>query len=125
MARVIGYGGSLWWNAANIVGIREWSMDYVVTPVDTSGYDSGQDKEFLAGQREWSGTFAGPKNQAPLPIAGAIVVVILYETNADATRKWEGNAFITGIHPTSAIDGIVQYSYDFQGTGTIATVPTA
>ena len=123
MARVAGYGGQV--NIAGaILGIKEWSIDYSVAAIDSSGYDTAQDKTFMAGQKEWSGSFSGPKNQAPEAI-GVGVTFIFYEIAADATRRWEGDGFITSIKPASSVDGIVMYAYDFQGSGALAAVPTA
>lgn len=121
MPRVVGYGGDLLAPAA-IPGIREWSIDYVATAIDDSGYDGGQDKTFIIGQKEWSGSFGGPKNQAPLALGTSITFE--FQESAVGTQKWVGDAFITNIRPTSSVDGIVMYSYDFQGSGALATLPT-
>lgn len=123
MPRVVGYGGQVQAPGA-IAGIREWSIDYVAATVDTSGYDTGQDKAFLVGQKEWSGSFSGLKNQAPLA-CGAAIRFIFYETAADATRRWEGDGFITSVRAASVVDGVVTYAYDFQGTAALVAVPTA
>ena len=123
MARVAGYQGQV--NIGGAVdGIREWTIDYVAAAIDSSGYDSGRPKRFEAGQTEWSGSFSGPKNQAPEGI-GAAVTFIFYEIAADATRRWEGDGFITSVGGTSVVDGIVMYSYTFQGSGAFAVTPTA
>jgi len=123
MARVAGYQGQVNIGGA-ILGTREWSLDEVVAAVDSSGYDSGQPKTFVACQTEWAGSFSGPKNQRPEAI-GLPVTFIFYEIAADATRRWEGGGFITSCRPVSTVDGIVMYSYDFQGSGAIAAHPTA
>ncbi len=122
MARVIGYDGQVDAPGA-IVGIREWSIDYVAAPLDSSGYDGGQDKTFIVGQKEWSGSFSGFKDGAPIPL-GTPILFDLHEDSAVATQKWEGNGYITNIRPASSVDGIVTYAYDFQGTGTLVTIPT-
>ena len=123
MARVAGYQGQVNIGGA-ILGIREWSLDYVAAAIDSSGYDGGQPKTFTVGQTEWSGSFGGPKNQAPEAI-GALVTFNFYEIAADGTRVWTGDGYITSVRPVSTVDGIVVYSYDLQGTGALAVVPTA
>jgi len=123
MPRVVGYGGQVQAPGA-IAGIREWSIDYVAAALDDSGYDTGQDKTFIIGQREWSGSFGGFKNQAPI-VPGTAIRFIFYETAADATRRWEGDGFTTSVRAASVVDGIVTYSYDFQGSGTLVAIPTA
>lgn len=121
MARVVGYGGALHAPGA-IVGVREWSIDYVAAALDTSGYDGGQDKTFLPGQKEWSGSFSGFKDGAPLAI-GTLITAELRES-AVVTQKWVGDLYITRVGAASAVDGVVTYAYDFQGTGPLATIPT-
>lgn len=121
MARVAGYGGALHCPGA-IVGVREWAIDYVAAALDTSGYDGGQDKTFIAGMKEWSGTFSGFKDGAPLGI-GTILAAELRESGV-ATQKWVGNIYITNVGAASSVDGLVTYAYSFQGTGALATIPT-
>ncbi len=120
MARVAGYGGDVLAPGA-IVGVREWTIDYVAAALDSSGYDGGQPKAFIIGQTEWSGSFSGFKDGAPLAIG--TVIAFEFQESGVATQKWTGNGYITNIRPGSAVDGIVTYGYDFQGTA-VLTVPT-
>jgi len=121
MARVAGYGGDLL-APGIIAGVREWSIDYVAAALDTSGYDGGQDKTFLAGMREWSGTFNGFKDGAPLAV-GTILAAEFQESGV-VTQKWTGNIYITNIGASSSVDGLVIYNYSFQGTGAPTALPT-
>uniref|UniRef100_A0A6H1ZPY1 Putative tail protein n=1 Tax=viral metagenome TaxID=1070528 RepID=A0A6H1ZPY1_9ZZZZ len=121
MARVAGYGGDVLAPGA-IVGIREWSIDYAAAALDSSGFDGNQDKTFIAGMKEWSGSFSGFKDGAPLGIG--TVIAFEFQESGVATQKWVGNGIITNIRPSSSVDGIVQYAYDFQGTGALGTIPT-
>ena len=120
MARVTGYGGDLL-APGIIAGVRAWSIDYVANVQDTSGYDTDQPKTFTVTQTEWSGSFEGFKDGAPLAI-GTVLAAELHES-AVATQKWSGNIYITAIRPGSSVDGVTTYAYDFQGTG-VLTVPT-
>lgn len=121
MARVVGYGGEVTIGASPIAGIKAWSLDDVANVADTSGFDTDQPKTFLATQTEWSGSFDGFKDGAPLA-KGAVVAVELKES-ATATQKWTGDVIITGRRPVGSVDGMIMYSYDFQGTGAL-TAPT-
>lgn len=121
MARVAGHGGDLL-APGIIAGIREWSIDYAAAALDTSGYDGGQDKTFIAGMREWSGSFNGLKDGAPLAI-GTILAAEFQESGV-GTQKWTGNIYITNIGAASSVDGLVVYNYTFQGTGVFASLPT-
>ena len=120
MARVAGYGGDLL-APGIIAGVREWNIDYQAAALDSSGFDGGQPKSFIAGQTEWSGSFNGFKDGAPLAIG--TILAAEFQESAVATQKWTGNIIITNIRPAAAVDGIVAYGYDFQGTGALV-VPT-
>lgn len=121
MARLAGYAGSVLAPGA-IVGIRDWSIDYAVAALDSSGFDGGQNKTFIPGLKEWSGSFSGFKDGPPLAIGTLIAAE--FKESAVATEKWTGNIYITNIRPAVAIDGVVAYGYDFQGTGALTAIPT-
>ena len=120
MARVEGYGGDLL-APGIIAGVREWSIDYVANAIDSSGYDGGQPKTFKVAQTEWSGTFSGFKDGVPLAIGAELAAE--FQESAVATQKWTGTIVITNIGGASSVDGLVLYSYTFQGTG-VLVVPT-
>ncbi len=120
MGRVAGYGGDLL-APGIIAGVREWNIDYVAAALDESGFDGGQPKTFIVGQTEWSGSFNGFKDGAPLAIG--TVLAAEFQESGVATQKWTGNIYITNIRPATAVDGIVAYGYDFQGSG-VLVVPT-
>ena len=121
MARVAGYGGDLL-APGIIAGVKEWTIDYVAAALESSGFDGGQGKTFVAGMTEWSGSFSGFKDGAPLAIGTALALQC--QESASSNQKWTGSILITNIKPATAVDGLVTYGYDFQGTGTL-TVPTA
>ena len=109
--------------ASNVTGIKSWTLDYTTDTLETTDFADAGVKAYIIGGSGWSGTFEGLKDGVPLGLAGASVAIALKETQT-ATQKWTGSAFITGIHANTSADGIVTYSYDFQGTGAL-TVPTA
>jgi len=101
-----------------VVGIREWSIDVAAGVVDSTGFSDGQDKVFTVVQKEWSGSFSGFKDGAPLAI-GTNVAIELMEAEValpgPSTAAWRGQAVVTNVKPASSVDGVVQYAYDFQG----------
>ncbi len=99
--------------AAQVLGIREWSLDVAAGVQDTSAFSDGQNKVFTVTQKEWSGSFNGFKDGAPLAI-GTVVALELQES-ATNTQMWRGSAIITNLRPASSVDGVVTYTYDFQG----------
>ena len=118
MARVQGKAGQVTVAAAEVTGIKAWSVDKAVDAVETTAFDSVGVHAFLPGCSKWSGTFEGPKNAAPLTI-GTEIALILKEDTGAATKQFSGQAIITGLHGKTDIAGVVTYSYDFQGTGAL------
>jgi len=47
-----------------------------------------------------------------------------FQESTTTGQDWTGSAILTGIHPTVSVDGLVEYSYDFVGKGTL-TIATA
>ena len=109
--------------ASNVTGVKGWSIDYTVGIVDTTDFASAGVRDILPSVSQWSGSFEGLKDGAPLALAGASISLALKETQT-ATQKFTGSAYITGVHASVAHDGTVNYSYDFEGTG-ILTIPIA
>jgi hypothetical protein len=70
----------------------------------------------------WKGKFSGPKDGAPLPLFATAALTLKESTTTG--QQWSGSAMLSGIHPTESVDGLMQYSYDFEGVGTL-TIATA
>ena len=94
-------------------GMRAWNIDVAANVVDVSSFSDGQWKVWAVSQKEWSGSFDGLKNQAPLAIGAE--VFLEFQESAVVTEMWRGQAIITDRHAGSVVDGLVTYSYDFQG----------
>ena len=115
MAHVAGKAGQVDTGSA-VSGIKSWTLDYTVDMLETTDFADAGVKTFVAGGSGWSGTFEGYKDGVPQTI-GASITLKLYEVAAGA--YWTGAAFITGVSSSAATDGIVSYSYTFQGTGAL------
>lgn len=100
---------------AEIDGIKSWTLDYTADTLETTDFDDAGIKAYIVGGSNWSGSFEGYKDGVPLGI-GSEVYLTLGESISDY-QNWIGKVFITGAHPNTSSDGIVTYSYDFQGTG--------
>ncbi len=105
-----------------MLGINSWSLDYTSDAIESTDFASAGVKAYIVGGSGWAGTFAGYKEGVPLSI-GEIYGIELAES-ATVTEMWLGNAIITGVHPSVGHDGIVSYSYDFQGTGSLSCAST-
>ena len=102
-----------------VAGIKSWSIDYTSDALESTDFASAGVREYIIGCSGWSGSFEGYKEGAPQGLAGASITLGLYE---DDTYLWTGTAWITGVHANTSFDGIVSYTYDFQGTAGL-TVP--
>ena len=122
MAKLAGYGGNVTVAGPDVVGIRAWTLDHTYMALETTGFDSSGHKAFIPGIDDWSGSFEGYKDGAPLAIGTEIALEL--EESATVTQMWTGQAIITGRHPSVAVDGVVLYSYDFQGTGALTPATT-
>ncbi len=119
MAEISGRGGQVD-AASEVAGIKSWSLDYTLDTLDTTDFSDGGStnnaRTFIPGLSQWSGTFEGFKDGSPLALGFTSSITIkLYESQT-ASQLWQGSAYITGIHPATAVDGVVSYTYDFQGT---------
>ncbi len=122
MAHRAGLAGSA--SAGGVVaGIKSWSLDYTVEALNTTDFADSGVSAFIPGISQWSGTFEGFKDGIPVAGLHTEVLLTLKETQT-ANEDWEGQAIITGITPSTDHDGIVSYSYTFQGTAGL-TVPIA
>lgn len=102
---------------AEIDGIRTWSLEYTADSLETTDFADTGVSSFIPGKSQWSGSFEGFKDGVPISI-GAEVYLVLGETNT-AYQGWMGKAIITAARPNVDNDGLVSYSYDFQGTGAL------
>ncbi|KKL54001.1 hypothetical protein LCGC14_2269740 [marine sediment metagenome] len=108
--------------AVSIVdGIKSWNLTAGVETLDSTDFQDGQatnsGRTFISGLSNWSGSFEGYKDAVPLELSFSSTVAIALAASQTAGQAWIGDAYITNITPTAPVDGIVTYSYDFQGTG--------
>jgi len=121
MARLVGYGGEVTVATVPVTGIKSWKLDYTFDTLEGTGFDSGGAKVYTPGLKGWNGSFEGYKDGAPLTIGTEIALVL--KESATGTQKYNGQAIVTGLHPSVGVDGLAVMSYDFQGTAGL-TVPT-
>lgn len=122
MARVAGHGGAVQIGTVSQTGIREWTLDYTVSVLDGRGFDDGQNPHPVMGAIDWGGSFRGAKDGVPITPFTLVGLVLQESTTTGAS--WTGSGYVTGAHDSVAVDGIIEYSYDFVGSGTL-TIATA
>ena len=110
---------------AAVVGkIKSWNIDIGYDTLDVTSFDSADDwREFLAGLSQWSGSFDGHWAYATDTPQTVIVTALLtpavleIELWVDATYGWYGDVFVNATSITTNVDGTVDASFTFQGTG--------
>jgi hypothetical protein len=100
--------------ASTVTGINQWSLDYTVDMLETTDFSASGVAAYLPGVSRWSGSFSGYKDGVPQTLG--TVNSITLKLGESPTTFWTGAAYISGVHATNNHDGIVSYSYDFQGT---------
>ena len=100
-----------------IDGIKSWTLDYTSDTLDATDFDDAGVKAYIIGGAGWSGSFEGYKDTTPLGIGSEVYLTLGESTTA--YQNWIGKVIITACHPATSHDGIVTYSYDFQGTGAL------
>lgn len=95
-------------------GIKSWSLDHATDALETTDFDDAGVRTYIPGCSSWSGSFEGNKDGAPLSI-GSEVRLALAESQTSG-QCFLGLVILTGLHPATSFDGVVTYTYDFQGT---------
>ena len=99
-------------------GFFNWSIDTDAIDEDATDFESGGWKEFVRTLNGWSGSaeaFWG--DYRFFDSLGKTVVVKLFTDAGEAQGCLEGFAVITGEGIESPVEGLVEESIDFQGTG--------
>jgi len=99
---------------AIVDGVKSWSLDSTTDALEVTDFADGGTRAYIAGCSGWTGSFEGSKDGAPLSIGSEVRVALAESTTSG--QCWLGLAILTGLHPSASFDGVVTYSYDFQGT---------
>lgn len=123
MAKLAGRSGYVGASIA-IAGINQWALDYTVDMLETTDFSASGVASYIPGVSRWSGTFSGYKDGAPTGLGVSAAVSIVLAESATTGERWEGLAYISGVHPSNNYDGVVSYAYDFQGTAALTVAST-
>ena len=139
MANITGNNGSVSINGINVLSVRTFSIEMTRDTIETS--TMGTDvRTYISGLSSFSGSadvyFDASDydtNESTFnPTAGLVgasgVAVKLYlEENYSSTSDYAftGNVIVTGYTVNSSMDGLVEASISFQGTGAATYSTTA
>jgi hypothetical protein len=133
MATIVGNDGSIAIGGVGLVNVRNFTCDITADTIETStmGVDS---RTYVRGLASWSGSadvYVDPANLT----GGASVISRLIATggavgdgvatfrgnlSASGANNLTGNVIITGFSVNSTMDGLVEGSVSFQGSGAVA-----
>jgi predicted secreted protein len=124
---ITGIGGAVKLGANKVAEIGNWTLDLGADNIDVTSFDSNGWKEFLAGLKEWSGSFEGNYKNDDTNGQKAIIGAWLASQSLEITLEvtagvtFKGDAFFT-LSLETPVDDKASFSCDFQGTGAL-TVP--
>lgn len=132
--RLSGKAGSvsLGTTPATVVGVTNWSLTYTGEALESTGMDSSGVKTYIPGLTGWSGSCSGHWDTAEAKFVGetpgirpgAAAATASLLLSATGGNLYSGSAIITSFGVTAAVDGLVDFTIEFQGTGAL-TEPTA
>lgn len=119
---IAGKGGSVYISTNKVAEIKSWTINCDADNIDVTSFDSNGWKEFLAGLKEWSGSFEGnfkpddTNGQRALITAWQNGSTVSLELRIDTTKKITGSAYVK-FSIEMPVDDKASISFDFQGTG--------
>ena len=105
-----------------VLAITAWSIDYAAAADEATAMTNAGVAEFVGGVTRWSGSASGywdtdedyTKGAPPLITPGARLEATL-ELEADEDA-YSGDVIVTSFKPEVAVDAVIKWSVDFQGT---------
>lgn len=126
---VSGEGGNVKIGAVpSVVGeVNQWKLDIDAAALETTNFSSGGWKEFIAGLKDWTGSFDANWDVANDTNGQAVIQSNMFagtsmtvELDVDGTHKYTGSILVTKSSIDAQVKGIITISYTFQGTGALA-----
>ena len=139
MATLTGNNGAITLNGNNVAAVRNFSIEMTADTIETSVMGTDV-RTYVSGMSQFSGsadvyfdaadfdTYETTFNPTTGLVGAAGVAVKFYiEQNYASTSDYAftGNVIVTGYTVNSSLDGLVEASISFQGTGSAAYSTTA
>tara|TARA_Y100000296_G_C4948516_1_gene145052 strand:+ start:35 stop:424 length:390 start_codon:yes stop_codon:yes gene_type:complete len=119
-----GSEGAVKIEANTVAEVRDWSLEETAETIDSTEM-SDSAKTFEVGTTSWSGSLnawwdeTDTSGQGAMT-AGASVTLNLYPEGATSGDTYgSGTAIISSISKSAGIDGLVEASFSFQGSGAL------
>ncbi len=123
-----GRSGSVKFNSTNLVGdLREWTLAIDADMLEISSFGSSGWRNFQKMMTGAGGSANGYWNAQTSTSMGDIQDQILNLSTTQTlsllvggTNGYTGSAWITSLSPSAAVDGVVEFNFDFQFEGSVA-----
>lgn len=116
MAEVRGCGGSLTYTNLT-AGVKQWTLDYQQEVLDVTDFADNCAKAFMAGFTSWTATATANWDAANSAKPGDSASLTLTVTSG---KTYSGTAIVTGLSVNTDVNGVVEATYSFQGTGALS-----
>lgn len=112
-----------------VAEVREWQLDTISETADTSSINSVQGnggwKTHAATLLAWEGSIScwwdetDATGQQTIDAGSTIALKLYPEGTTTGATYFSGNAIVGGVNRKAAMDGIVEVSFNFKGTGAL------
>lgn len=115
MAEVKGCGGSVTFTNLT-AGAKAWTLNHTLETLDTTDFADACVKTFTAGFTSWTATVTCNWDAANTAAVGNSATLTLTVTSGKA---FSGTGILIGLAVNTNVDGLVEATYSFQGSGTL------
>lgn len=115
MAEVKGCSGSLTFTNLT-AGVKAWTLDYQQEVLETTDFADSCARTYMAGFTGWTATATANWDAANTAKPGDSATLTLTVTSG---KTYSGTALVTGLAVNTNVQGIVEATYTFQGTGAL------
>ena len=122
MAELSGYGGGFTFDGTTPDisdadhNIYSWSADITCDALEVTGFADGGQRTYIRGLRGWTATaeaYVDDTNVLHPSDVGQAGDIKLHVETGD--KYYHGDALLTGVSPSAAVDGLVTQTLTFQG----------
>ena len=123
-----GYNGSVTVASGAMGNAKAWSLDISQETVDTTDFGSSGWKESQATLKSWSGSITAIFDesgtaegvlQTGLTAGSTVALDLQLGGGTGSYDKYSGSANITSQSVTNDVNGIVEVTFSFEGTGAV------
>lgn len=125
---ITGHSGSVTVASGSMGNAKAWSLDVTQETVDITDFDSSGWKESTATLNSWSGSItaifdasgtAEGALQTGLTGGSSVALELTLGGGSGSYDVYSGSAIITGQSVTNDVNGIVEATFSFEGTGAL------